>query len=396
MRSGTSRRRCPSDGELRALLDGKGLGDECLDQHASDCAQCASRVHELRIAKQVAHGALTTNGVSMTDVDVSAAMARVMARSMNGNRRHVAEVDSDLGGRWMGSFWMRRGARTSTAVVAVIVMVVALAVSPMRTVADDLLNQFRVQKFAAVTIPMNLVEPLQSGMLQNMAGADKERMEQELGELGTFETTFQLDLSSLPTPTTLEDAEARFGDIAVPDDLPEGFGEPTVYVTDAGSASYELNVGKAQEIIDELGLPIYAFDQVTSDTLTFTATVSEASVMRYQSGLANIIVGQTASPTLDIPENFDMDALREDILRFPGLPTDLVAQLRAIDDWESTLIVPIPENAQSRDVTVNGNAGLLVEMDLGAVVLWEDGGVLFAVAGQVSGDQALDIADSMD
>ncbi|HYI15751.1 MAG TPA: DUF4367 domain-containing protein, partial [Thermomicrobiales bacterium] len=107
------------------------------------------------------------------------------------------------------------------------------------------------------------------------------------------------------------------------------------------------------------------------------------------------VVGQMASPSLNIPDGINMDALREDILQFPGLPADLVAQLRAIDDWESTLIIPIPEGATSDDITINGEPGLLIEHNLGSAVLWEKDGILFAVIGQVSDDEVRDIADSM-
>jgi hypothetical protein len=70
--------------------------------------------------------------------------------------------------------------------------------------------------------------------------------------------------------------------------------------------------------------------------------------------------------------------------------------LRGIDDWENTLIIPIPEGAESDDVTINGEPGLLIEHALFAAVLWEDGGTLHAVIGQVDGDTVEDIADSMD
>lgn len=393
----TGRPGCPSDGQLRTSFDQGPVGE--WERHIADCSRCAKRVDELRMAARFARDAMgrTVSNLDANGVDVSIAMAWFKGRiaTEDYERRQQQPAGFEYGGSWMSTFWMQRGSRAAAAMLAIIVMVASFTLSPMRTVADGFLDQFRVQKFAAVTIPMDLVEPLQSGMLQSLSAGDKERIKQELDVLGTFETTFQLDMSSLPSATTVEDAETQFGDIAVPDELPDGFGSPTAYVTEAGSATYVLNVDRAREITEALNLPIYAFDQVTADTLTFTANVSPASVLRYRNGSTNIIIGQTASPTLDIPEGFDMDALREDILRFPGLPIDLVAQLRSIDDWESTLIVPIPEHADSRDVTVNGNAGLLIEMEQGAVVLWEDDGVLYAVAGQVSADDVLDIADSM-
>lgn len=296
----------------------------------------------------------------------------------------------------MADFFGRRAVRATTAVAAVFVMLFVLALSPMRTVADDFFNQFRVQKFAAITIPMDLMEPLNSGLLQSMSDADHEQLKDELAGLGAFETTFNLD--DLPQAGTVEDARASFGEFAIPGALPDGFdAEPNAYATDAGSASYALNLTKAREIIDGMNLPIYALDDIQAETLDFEVNVPAAVVLEYKNADGErVLVGQMNSPELSFPDELDMNQLREEILRFPGLPTDLVAQLRAIDDWENTLIIPIPEGAESDDVTINGEPGLLIEHDLGAAVLWEKDGMLYAVIGQVSADAVQDIAESMD
>ncbi|HBY44883.1 MAG TPA: hypothetical protein DEU95_09490, partial [Chloroflexi bacterium] len=109
----------------------------------------------------------------------------------------------------------------------------------------------------------------------------------------------------------------------------------------------------------------------------------------------NLVVGQMESPQLNIPSELNVNALREDILRFPALPADLAAQLRAVKDWKETLIIPIPEGATSEDVTVDGHAGLLIKSDQGNGVIWQADGKLYAVAGQVSADQVMATAKSM-
>jgi hypothetical protein len=116
------------------------------------------------------------------------------------------------------------------------------------------------------------------------------------------------------------------------------------------------------------------------------------------------------SPTLTTPDSLDMNALREDILMLPGLPTDLVAQLRSIENWESTLVIPVPEGAVTSDVSIDGEPGLLLEAgefdgsDWGiefelegdaSVVMWHDDGNLYVVAGSVSGSDLLDVANSL-
>jgi hypothetical protein len=93
-----------------------------------------------------------------------------------------------------------------------------------------------------------------------------------------------------------------------------------------------------------------------------------------------------------------MDALREDLLALPGLPPDFVAQLRSIEDWQTTLVIPVPEGHSSDDVTINGQPGLLITSDdgEGAVALWESDGILFIVGGTESGDTISDVANSLD
>ncbi|MCO5178233.1 MAG: DUF4367 domain-containing protein [Thermomicrobiales bacterium] len=298
----------------------------------------------------------------------------------------------------MSSLWSRPQGRAIAAMATAVVLLLVVTLSPMRTVANDFLDQFRVQKFAAITIPMNFEAPDQTAMFQMMsAAAENPAVHDELAGLGTFESTFQIDAAHMPTALTEAQAADQYAGLQVPQNLPDGFDSaPQAYVTEAGSASYALNVDKMRELIDQVNLPIYAFDSVTSPTLTFAVDVPTAAILRYQDAAGqNLIVGQMVSPQLDIPSEFNMDQLREDILRFPGLPSDLVTQLRAVDDWESTLIVPIPEDATSESVKVNGNPGLLIKADEGNGVLWEDNGTLYAVFGQVTADQIMSTAKSL-
>jgi hypothetical protein len=387
------RRGCPTDGELRLAIDAGHDLEASVRAHLDSCVACRARLADVLEAASVTTAALQTLQSSL-NADTEAAYAAFRV-TLSDAARHSA---GSRGGTTMGQLFERRSLRFASALVALVAVIVAVTFTPMRTVADDFLNQFRVQKFAAITIPMDLVTPLQSSMLNGLTDDDKARLHEELGRLGAFDTTFEFDLENLPAPVSLDDAAARYGEFDTPDDLPEGFAAtPNAYVTEAGSASYTLNTANAQALVDELGLPIYTLpDPADYPTLEFSANIPAAIVLEYQNAVGErIIVGQMASPSLNIPDGINMNLFREDILRFPGLPADLVAQLRAIDDWEHTLIVPVPEGADSDDITINGEPGLLIEHALGSAVLWEKDGVLFAVIGQTSADSVRDIADSM-
>jgi hypothetical protein len=390
MNDARRQRRCPSDGELRLSLGSDVQADVEVTLHVESCARCAARLDELRETSSAVASVFERLDAEAADIDASQAYRKL--------RRELV-MEERSGGRNVTEFWGRRVTRLSTTIAAVLAVVALVSFSPMRTLADDFLAQFRVQKFHAITIPMDMIAPLQAAMLTNVSDADIERMKAEFDALGSFETTFATDMESLPAPMTLDEARAAYGSFAVPDRMPAGFAAlPEAFVTDAGSATYTMDVARAQEMVQELGLPIFSLpDPDAYPTVTFSVDVPQAVVLKYAGERGStVVVGQMASPALNVPDGVDMDALREDILRFPGLPTDFVAELRSIDDWESTLIIPVPENATTRDVTVNGRAGLLIEAEEGAVVLWERGGVLYGVGGDVSGSQVLDIANAMD
>jgi hypothetical protein len=329
-------------------------------------------------------------------VDSRAAYLRLRRRI---SERPELDHESLVEGRGMIPLWNRRAFRFSASLVLVVALISAVTLSPVRTLADGVLDRFRVQKFAAITIPMDLMDQGQS-FLGMLPPDQRDQMRAELEELGTFETTFSMD--SAREVGSIDDAVTHYGaSLKVPDEIPDGFGpDPHVYVSDAGTATYVMNVQAVKDMIDEYGIPIYSLpDPSQYPTLAFTAHVPKAVMLEYRGATddEHIVVGQAASPTLDIPEGIDMNLLREDLLQLPGLPTDLVAQLRAIDDWQHTLIVPIPQGADSSDVTVNGQPGLLIELpnNEGAAVLWEQNDTLYAVAGSVDADTILDIAESM-
>jgi hypothetical protein len=386
------RQKCPDDGQLRLLIEPDEQPDQDVAAHVESCTRCQARLKDLRGAAD--ETTRTIQALGETSHAIDAGMAYMTFR------RAVRQgVENGSGGDDVGVLWNRRVTRLATTLVALVAVVALVAFSPMRTLADDFLAQFRVQKFHAITVPMGMIEPLQAALTTQMSDTDREQMKAELHALGTFETTFNMDVASLPSAMTVDEARAAYGPFAVPERMPAGFaGQPEVYVTEAGQAAYTLDVARARELVQRLGVPIYSLpDPSAYPTVTFSVDVPQAVVQKYTGEGGNtVVIGQMVSPSLNIPEGVDMDALREEILRFPGLPTDFVAELRAIDDWENTLVIPVPEGATSRDVTVNGRAGLLIEADEGAVVLWEKNGLLYAVGGDIGGRQVLDIANALD
>lgn len=115
------------------------------------------------------------------------------------------------------------------------------------------------------------------------------------------------------------------------------------------------------------------------------------------SGLPDLAIVQMATPVLT-SSGPTVDEYRQALLQLPGLSPELVAQIEALGDLSADLPVPVPVGlAESREVEVNGVTGLAVgdNTGVGSGVVWQEGGVIRAVAGPMTQDEALAIARSM-
>jgi hypothetical protein len=107
------------------------------------------------------------------------------------------------------------------------------------------------------------------------------------------------------------------------------------------------------------------------------------------------VIAQTRVPTVD-STGATAAELEDYLLSQPGVPPDIAAQIRAIKDPSSTLPIPIPKGlATTEQVQVNGVQGLLIKAVLGAGVVWQKNGVIYAVGGQLTPEQVLAIATSL-
>jgi hypothetical protein len=139
------------------------------------------------------------------------------------------------------------------------------------------------------------------------------------------------------------------------------------------------------------GLP----DPATTPTVTFTANVPAAAGLVYENGDKHLTVSQMTSPSLEIPASVDVESIRQSLLSMPGLPPDVVSQLRSIQDWQHTLIIPVPQDATTSRETVDGAPALLISSQKGTAVLWQKDGVLHAVGGQATADEVMATANSL-
>lgn len=194
-----------------------------------------------------------------------------------------------------------------------------------------------------------------------------------VGTAVTYGTIAQATASYRFDGSTLAASAARQGVRTAP--MPDAINGSTLYVTTGPSL-----------------LQVYGPLPVGAGA---PATQASAEAGGLSGGLPRLVIAETRTPTVT-STGASATQLQDYLLSQPGVPLDLAAQLRAIKDPTSALPIPIPSGlATSRPVQVHGVQGLLVDAGLAVGVIWQKDGIIYAVLGQLTPDQILQIAGSL-
>lgn len=412
---------CVSEGQLRTYLDGELRTSDAVavESHLAGCEACRSTVATMRQDARLAASLVAMGAAPLSDA--GAMLRRVEARrAEEGDRERLRR-----GGSTAGAVRARIASRPVLGGALLTALLIAmLTLSPLQSFATALTQQFRVQQFAAVTVRV----PNMNGMpgtgsskpglpalngtpsVSGRPGADggKSHADSLLNRFGTL-TSNHTPQSQRQAPT-LDAARAHFATdsarnggvlkVIPADKLPAGAaGLPVRYtITDNVSGTYVLDVAAAKQQATASGKPELAnLPWPNVNQLPFSFDIPASVVVAYGSGSQSFGYLQMASPTLTVPGELDVNAFRAAVLALPGLPADTVAQIKAVKDWQKTLIIPVPANATTENVTINGNPGLLIldPVSQGGVVMWQANGVLYAVGGRLTRDQLLTAANGM-
>ncbi|MFN8537684.1 MAG: zf-HC2 domain-containing protein [Thermomicrobiales bacterium] len=425
--------RCADEGRLRAYLDAElaaGERDE-LAAHLDACPDCAGQLATLR-EETAAVSTLLAAWLPEPVADPAATSDERQARAALARfRSTMRETAGDNGvapqgfiGRtkeWAETMIARlntrrlRPALGAVALVAILGLVFTL--SPVASLADQLTKTFRVQQFQAVTVHVPQMSSLPQMTGGNMGDISPEQLAQLqalLAPLGTPTTNVTATTArEVADQAAARDFLAGHGSkLYAPKSLPAAYSGLTARygVADPTSSTYKLNVATAKQYIGFANSPeLSALPWPEGvDTLSFgldtpaaVATIYGDQATHQGFGIVQMAVLNSdipgAGPVLTLPDELDVNAFRTAILALPGLPADTVAQVKGIKDWERTLIIPVPEDATSKNVTVKGNAGLLIldGQGRGGIVIWQQNGMLFAVGGTLGESDIMAIANGL-
>jgi anti-sigma factor RsiW len=366
-----------TEGALQGYLDGelRGAEGEAVARHLQECAQCRQMLESRRTASEWAGAQFET---------LAAAPA--------------APVDADGAWRRLRTVWgagsrRRRGRPGSWAVAAAAVAAVAIGtttISPLRALAAGVLQVFRPQQVQVVTVT--------SADLQQMGAALATAAGQSTLDVRKLA---QVHVTQSGKPATMDLAQARGAvsfDLTVPSNLPAGYRLSSVRVLPASQVQISgVQVGQINGLLASLGETAQLPTTVAG--ATFVVQEPASALVTYASGSGGpaIEVGEAQTPTLEVPANVNMTAVRQALLQLPFLPAGLRSQLEAITNWQTTAVLP-QVSGLSQGVTVGNAQGVFITPQAAgqpATLAWIAGGVFRAVRGNLSLTQANAIAHSM-
>jgi hypothetical protein len=322
-------------------------------------------------------------------VDTERALARLRAR-VDAERIAPVSRGASAPRRVAVNIWIRGLAAAATvALVATLLTVSGLA--------ETILTIFEPKQLVAV--------PITSTDLNSAAS---------FGAYGTLTWTEQ------PRPYDVPDVRtaARESGMTVltPGNLPQGVGAPRYGVMPKTTATFTFSAAKTTQAaaaqkrtpppmpanIDGSklfitgGPAVVAFYDDGTGTIGASGATGASGASPF-SGMPKLIIAQGRPPVVQ-SDGVTVDQIQSYLLAQPGISPQLAAQIRAIKDPSSTLPVPIPvDMATSKKVTVQGVDGIFVgdSTGLGSAVIWQKDGIVYGVAGTLTEQQVLAVANSL-
>ncbi len=276
------------------------------------------------------------------------------------------------------------------------VLVAMLLLPNSGALANQLLALFSVQQFQPVPVTKQDFKTLNSRPIPTF---------QDLG-------TLQIQSNSLQPQDNLTQAQAaqmvNFS-ILVPQTLPQGIsGTPDFSVIGAGNGTFTFSASKAHAFFVKNG---YGNVNIPAnlDGATFDVTTTAGVVIAYgNQATTQFMIVEYPSPIVRATGSASLQELRDVALSLPGLPPQLVTQLRQIDLNSGVVPLPIPSGIDSQSITVQGTQGLLLTSNIsttipqlkkfpaGSAVVWQTHGIIYAVGGTISNtNQLLNSANSL-
>ena len=379
------------EGTLRALVDGELSESEetRVRDHLNRCDRCQEIIEELTARAERVHGRMASLDLTEKSTSIDIIRERLQV--------HIVEKETSM----LGRLFQRKYRLAWTTALVVIVLGISMLFPQVRVLAGRLLELFRVEQIQAVEVGLTLE------MLPDYMERYFQSFETLLGD--------QIDIEELIEPREVRDAIEASNLAGFTVRLPaEAEGEFHLVYQAAKTVYYKLDRDLLQSLLDEFGYSDVVIpesvdgEQVTIHFPDIVAAMYgdceiEEGVDQSQGaqGEPCMVLVQARSPTVDLPPELDLNRLGEVFLQMLGMSAEEASHLSKNVDWLTTLVLPIPEDAEYEEIpSVDGVPGVLVKDQIGEdmaryTLLWVKSGILHGLIGIDDPDRALSVADSL-
>lgn len=374
---------CSDEGRLRAYLDDALPADErvALGTHLRGCTACRSRLREVEaLAAQV--GGLLPRAVSQPEPGVALAQLRAtLARERpvpvihtpQASRRRVQDnVTQRRGIMGLTSrFWSGPRRPLLAGFTALVIVLGLMAIPPVRALAGQLLQVFRVQDVMFI--------PIDTARLQQLESMDFDPKTLFMAEP---------ELINDPAPPQPVASPAEAASVAgfTPSEVtsfPSATQSSEIVVHDRRVVQTQVNVESARQLFEMMGVR----DVQLPDALgakPIVADIPRAVETSYTGSDYRLTLHQGRSPDVTLPEGVDLAVLGKAALRLLGIDPQRAEAISRNIDWSSTLMVPFPSDVSTiQQVTVGGRQALLVSDGAsGRQLYWQSDDRFYMLEGQ--------------
>ena len=278
---------------------------------------------------------------------------------------------------------------------AALLLMLVLGTPQGRGAGAQFLAQFRGERLAAV--------PLSTGQIANI--------EATLTDLDRLGTIHGIDTApEMRTVASIAEASQFVGFAVLQPDanaLPEGVSStPTaIRVVPPHELRFTFDRDKARAYYESIGRGDVSLPERFHGT-SLVVNTPPAVLMDYRSagqpvdaplGMG-LVLGQAGTITASTEGGVTLEEMRLFLLELPGLSPETARQLRAINDWRTTLPIPIPaERITWERAEIAGTPGLLLNDNtgLGSAAIWQRDGRIYGLAGAVKAREIQRVADTL-
>ena len=110
---------------------------------------------------------------------------------------------------------------------------------------------------------------------------------------------------------------------------------------------------------------------------------------------------QSETPEVEAPSGLDINQAGQVMLQILGMSPEEATAFSNRVDWSTTLVVPVPQGADYRDVTVDGVDGVLLEDTYAGgnarfTLIWVKDGMFYALSGDGTRYSPVKMGNSME